>query len=344
MVKLRPLLPQDHERLISYAFAGSEGMTSMPKDRAILEHKMAFVQECFQKKVLSPLENALFLFVIENDKNQVVGFSGIKNRIEAGSWALSFQEEHQSLEWTELSQDVSELCSLYLDPQQRHHLWGKALSYCRFFFIKRHLDFFQKKLLAELRGWILPSGDCPFWNEIKNFSGTIQSKQLDFKTAHHLVATGKVHVRELLPGKLPKLDEFSASLRPFIGHAHEHTEAAQRLLQEIAFEKKNRLDALDAGPHYEKDLLSCPILACIREWKLLPKTSMVEPQTLVLVETSASAAPQDFELQLVSAIVNEKDQSLSIDSDLFEKIDRSSASALVLENLSFPISSLSRSL
>jgi arginine N-succinyltransferase len=337
MVKLRPLLPQDHQRIISYAFAGSEGLTSMPKDRLILERKLAFVQQCFKKESFSEKEKGLFLFVLENDKGLGVGFSGIKTRVGAGNWALSFTDEQHSLQWTELPQDASELCSLYLDMHERQHLWGKALSYCRFFFITRHMEFFQKKLLAELRGWVLPTGECPFWNEIKLFSGSKQSKLFDFKTAHHLVATERAHVRELLPEKLPRLDQFSSHLHPFIGHAHEHTAAAERLLQEIAFEKQNRLDALDGGPHYEKNLLSCPIMACIHQWNLAPKEYPSDLKTLVLIDTSSSKAPQDFELQLVCAFVDEKSCSLFITSDLFEKIGRYSVRALALEAPSFTL-------
>lgn len=335
MVKLRPLQAKDHERLIAYAFACSEGLTSMPKDRAILEQKLAFSMRCFEKGDILKNERGLFLFVLENDEGLAVGMSAIKTYVGHGNWALSFTSQEQQLNWIELEANLSELCSLYLDPLQRHHLWGKALSYCRFFFIGEHPSFFADKILAQLRGWILPSGDCPFWDEIKKFTGSEQSRRLSFKEAHHLVATGQKSVRDLLPGPLPRLEQFSLSLHPYIGHAHEHTAPAERLLQEIHFHKQHRLDALDAGPHYEKDLLSCPLMSCIRYWELEKEGSSPQASALesvqTLIETSRSNHPCDFELKLVSAKVDIQAGRLLLKQEDLESMTSRQAKALILE-------------
>lgn len=336
MVKIRPLDPKDHERLIAYAFACSEGLTSMPKDLDVLKHKLYLCQKSFESTffeadTLLNKAKKLFLFVLENENGLVVGFSGIKTHIGAQNWALSYKNQDTPLEWVELSANLSELCSLYLDPQERHHFWGKALSYCRFFFMQTYPDFFEKRLLAQLRGWILASNQCPFWDEIKVLSGDSQSLLLDFKRAHHLIATGRATPRELLPGKLPSFNQFSKILQPFIGHAHDQTAPAEKLLQEINFQKQHRFDALDAGPHYEKDLVKCPLLSKIQSWNLSVGVKPIEKTTLALIDTSKSKAPFDFELELVNVAVDEKNHSLILDASVFEKIGRQRARALPLQ-------------
>jgi arginine N-succinyltransferase len=313
----------------------------MPKDRSLLEKKLAFSQRCFEKGFISKGESGLFLFVLEKDDGVSVGMSAIKTYFGHGSWALAMTPQDSQLEWVELDSELSELCSLYLDPSQRHHLWGKALSYSRFFFMKTFPDFFEDKILAQLRGWILPSGDCPFWDEINFLAGSASSKRLSFKEAHHLVATGKTTVRELLPGPLPKLKQFSSDLHSFIGQAHEHTAPAQRLLQEILFHKQPRLDPLDAGPHYEKDRRTCPLMFQIQDWELKAMASDVGhaklDSYLALLDVSTSKHPCDFSLELVHVKAKLSQNCLLLETDTLEKYPVTKAKALLLEPFHPPL-------
>ncbi|MCX2581823.1 arginine N-succinyltransferase, partial [Klebsiella pneumoniae] len=75
----------------------------------------------------------------------------------------------------------SELCTLFLDQERRENQNGKFLSKIRLMFIAAFKQYFEKKLIAEMRGYSDENGCSPFWDAIGH-----HFFNMDFSTADYL--------------------------------------------------------------------------------------------------------------------------------------------------------------
>lgn len=297
MFTFRAMKAYDREKIISLAFLASEGLSSMPKDRQVLNDRMD-ISLCTWANARAVKEHdRFFLFVLEGLGARILGFSGIRSNVAPGHVALEVVDGDQ-LSWTSIRPSCSELCALFLDSPRRHGGMGKALSFGRFLYIRHHRHLFGERLLAQLRGHILPSGECPFWSDLARHSGNRLAKHLDFVTAHHLVATGVYNIRDLICEPLPRLSQMQSHV---YHHVHEQSQGAEHLLKQLGFHQSTTLDPLDGGIHYEAWMDEISIFRYLQCLRLVTPFDGI-PELLMVTKLNNP----EFEIYIVNGCLDEK--------------------------------------
>ena len=141
----------------------------------------------------------------------------------------------------------SEMCSLFLRPDQRQGSNGRLLSLGRLLFVAEIPHLFGDKLIAELRGSADEQGCSPFWDSLgRHFF------KMDFSHADHLSGLGsKSFIAELMPRQPLYTCLLTEQAQAVIGKPHPNTEPALKILTAEGFAHKGYIDIFDAGPVIE---------------------------------------------------------------------------------------------
>jgi arginine N-succinyltransferase len=141
----------------------------------------------------------------------------------------------------------SELCSLFLRPDQRQGNSGRLLSLARLLFVAEFPHLFGDKLIAELRGSADEQGCSPFWDSLgRHFF------KMDFSHADHLSGLGnKSFIAELMPRQPLYTCLLTEQAQAVIGKPHPNTEPALKILTAEGFAHQGYIDIFDAGPVIE---------------------------------------------------------------------------------------------
>ena len=141
----------------------------------------------------------------------------------------------------------SELCTLFLRPDQRLGGQGRLLSLSRLLFVAEFPHLFGDKLIAELRGSADEQGCSPFWDSVgRHFF------KMDFSHADHLSGLGnKSFIAELMPRQPIYTCLLTEQAQAVIGKPHANSEAALKILSAEGFAHKGYVDIFDAGPVIE---------------------------------------------------------------------------------------------
>jgi arginine N-succinyltransferase len=233
-------------------------MTTLPEHPEGLEDRVLDSSRAFDHRVRKP-GGEVYLFVMEEvSTGCVIGTSGILSRV--GGFdpfytyriqtilqnyePLGVNKEIQMLELTRNHKGPSEICSLFMHPDFRHHGLGKLLSLSRFCFMKAFPERFDELVIAELRGYIDPNGKSPFWEAVgKKFFTS------DYYTADVLSGIGeKDFIEALMPEHPIYVNLLRPSARAVIGKVHPHTEPARAILLAEGFKFSGEVDIFDAGP------------------------------------------------------------------------------------------------
>ena len=260
MKVVRPIVRTDLEVLVALIADGGPGLTTLPPDEERLARRIAASEASFAGRAERPEET--YLFAMEDlDSGRLAGVCGIDAAVGLRQAWYSYRvglAVHASKEFgifTQtptlfLSNDLtgqSELCSLLLHPDFRKAGAGSLLSKSRFLFMAEHRPRFAAKVIAELRGVCDGEGRSPFWESLgrRFFS-------MDYSRADYLTGIGhKAFVAELMP-KHPLYTSFLApEAQAVIGHTHEDTQPARRLLEQEGFRYEGHVDIFDAGPVLE---------------------------------------------------------------------------------------------
>ena len=156
----------------------------------------------------------------------------------------------------------SEICSLFLRPDQRQGSNGRLLSLGRLLFVAEFAHLFGDKLIAELRGSADEQGSSPFWDSLgRHFF------KMDFRHADHLSGLGnKSFIAELMPRQPLYTCLLTEQARAVIGKAHPNTEQALQLLIAEGFAHKGYIDIFDAGPVIEAPIRKSAPCATASHW------------------------------------------------------------------------------
>lgn len=257
MLIIRPAVSTDLSALMALATKTGVGFTSLPCDEQILSHRLARSADSFAG--LLPKTESGFLFAMEDlDRQQVVGICGIESAIglhdpwynyrigtivhasaELGVWS-----RHETLFLSNDHTGLSELCTLFLDPDYRGSHHGAFLSKSRFLFMAEQRQAFAESVIAEMRGVSHPDGRSPFWEGLGRHFFSI-----DFAAADHLIGIGKKSfIAELMPKNPVYIDFLSAEAKAVIGDVHEKTRPALKMLQAEGLRFEGYIDIFDAGP------------------------------------------------------------------------------------------------
>ncbi|KZN39121.1 arginine N-succinyltransferase [Pseudoalteromonas luteoviolacea] len=264
MQVLRPISSEDFAALKTIAVESGHGFTSLPVDDELLSNKIQRSQESFAKSLSTPIDEG-YLFVLEDTQTgDILGTTAIEAAV---GMQVPLYHYHQgktvhhsstlnvynTVEILSICNDYtgsSEICTLFLREQFRRGLAGRFLSRVRFLFMAQHSERFSDKVIAEMRGVSDENGHSPFWQWLQEHFFSIEFPQAD-----HLVGLGdKVFISELMPKYPIYSNLLSPEAQAVIGHVHEKTKPALRLLQKEGFEHRGYVDLFDAGPTVEARL------------------------------------------------------------------------------------------
>ena len=257
---MRPVREDDLDALCHLA-SQVKGMTNLPDDRGILTNRVYESLKGFNPHVNKPA-GELYLFVMEDTvTKEILGTSCIASKVGGFEPFYSYEirteiyesenpkvhKEIKTLHPIANHSGPSEVCGLYLSPTSRRSGLGRLLSLSRFLFMAEFPNRFDKKVIAEMRGYITPDGISPFWECVgKHFFN------IDFYEADYLSATGnKTFIEELMPEHPLYIPMLPHEVQAVIGKVHVDTEPARKLLESEGFAFESHVDIFDAGPTLE---------------------------------------------------------------------------------------------
>lgn len=259
---VRPVHVTDLPALLALVRQAGPGLTTLPANEDRLAHRLRWAQRTFAEQV--ERADADYLFVLEDDDQQVVGVSALTGAVGlrepwynyrvgltvSSSPDLGIQRQIPTLFLNNEMTGQSEICSLFLRPDQRQGNNGRLLSLGRLLFAAEFAHLFGEKLIAELRGSADEQGCSPFWDSLgRHFF------KMDFSHADHLSGLGsKAFIAELMPRQPLYTCLLTEQAQAVIGKAHPNTEPAMKILTAEGFTHKGYIDIFDAGPVIEAPL------------------------------------------------------------------------------------------
>jgi len=263
MYVVRPVRLHDLDRLLELAELTSFGLTTLPKDRPLLEKRVKASLRAFRNLDGEEAIGETYLFVIEDSSSgQVMGTCGIVSKTGGfepfysykiqtsihDSRMLNIRKEIPVLHLAEDHNGPGEIGSLFLHPDARRHGNGRLLSLSRFLFMAEYPQLFDPNMIAEMRGVIDEKGRSPFWDALgRHFF------DLEFPKADYLSIVNKEFIGDLMPRYPIYIPLLPAEAQAVIGEVHELTRPARRLLEDEGFEYRQHVDIFEAGP-----MLHCP--------------------------------------------------------------------------------------
>jgi len=264
MQVLRPITANDFDALKQIAIESGHGFTSLPVDDTQLKEKIDRAEKSFAKNINKPLDES-YLFVLEDSETgKVIGTTAIEAAVGLTvplyhyhlgktvhhSPTLNVYNTVDILSMCNDYTGCSEICTLFLREDSRTGLTGRFLSRSRFLFMAQHSERFADTVIAEMRGVSDEHGHSPFWQWLQEHFFSIEFPQAD-----HLVGLGdKVFISELMPKYPIYVNLLSKKAQAVIGHVHEKTKPALKLLEKEGFEHRGYVDLFDAGPTVEAKL------------------------------------------------------------------------------------------
>ncbi|WP_214509007.1 arginine N-succinyltransferase [Pseudomonas brassicacearum] len=256
---VRPVAITDLPALLDLARCAGPGFTSLPANEERLAHRIRWAQRTFAGHV--ERADADYLFVLEDDDRQVVGISALTGAVGlrepwynyrvgltvSSAPELGIQRQIPTLFLNNEMSGQSEICSLFLHPEQRRGHNGRLLSLSRLLFVAEFSQLFGEKLIAELRGHADERGCSPFWDSLgRHFF------KKDFSYADQLSGMGnKSFIAELMPRQPLYTCLLTEQAQAVIGKAHPNTEPAMKILSAEGFSHKGYIDIFDGGPVIE---------------------------------------------------------------------------------------------
>ena len=233
MFVLRPVTVDDLNPLMELAGRTGHGLTTLPRDGKLLRRRILDSTRAFEQMADDRPRGETYLFVLEDlSTGQVVGTSGIVSkvggfepfyayRIETAvheSDVLGVRREVPLLKLVAEHNGPSEIGSLFLSPDHRKDGNGRVLSLVRFLFMAEFPDYFDKVVLAEMRGSIDPEGCSPFWDAIGRHFFAV-----DFCKADYLSMVNKKFIADLMPSHPIYIPLLPKEAQAVVGQVHPQT-------------------------------------------------------------------------------------------------------------------------
>ncbi|WP_410014976.1 arginine N-succinyltransferase [Sodalis sp. C49] len=263
MMIIRPVEHRDLLDILTLAGKAGAGLTSLPANEEVLAARIDRSVRTWQGGLARGEQG--YLFALEDsDRGKVVGVSAIEvavglkepwynfrvGTLVHASTALNVYNAVPTLYLSNDHTGLSELCTLFLDPDYRHGANGQLLVKARLMFMAAFRDYFGQRVLAEMRGYCDEQGYSPFWANLgqRFFS-------IDFARADYLSGTGnKAFIAELMPKHPLYVDFLAPEARAVIGRVHPQTEPARALLESEGLRYQGYIDIFDGGPTLEAEI------------------------------------------------------------------------------------------
>jgi arginine N-succinyltransferase len=257
MIIVRPIAESDYAHFLFLAQQAHLGFYTLPKEPTLVQKRMNHSLASFKKEVLSP-DNELYIFVAEDAQTkELVGISAIASTTGGTDPLYFFRKEYQFInaptaeviKKLELLAPISyvrgpsELCSLFVLPNNRKTGCGRLVSLARFLFIANFPERVTGSLFAELRGIITNTNSNPFWDGIgRHFLN------VSFEEVHKMLQQGRGILSEFQPRYPIYISLLPESVQKSIGQVDPLTEGALRMLQKQGFAITDEIDMIDGGP------------------------------------------------------------------------------------------------
>ena len=261
MMIIRPSAYTDIDSLYELAGKTGSGLTTLPRDKDLLEAKVEQSLTSFLPEINGPGLEYYFFVLEDTETGHIAGTSALASTVGLEEAFYNYHlgtTVHTSPEFNVynvintlyLGNDytgTSEICTLFLEPDYRKDGNGSLLSRSRFLFTALHMRRFAPKMIAELRGISDEHGNSPFWDALgRHFFS------MSFEEADALSGEGRNQfIAELMPKYPIYLPLLPESAREVIGQVHPNTRPALAMLKTEGFEYKNYVDIFDAGPTVE---------------------------------------------------------------------------------------------
>lgn len=263
MLVIRPIGEKDLDGLLELIQNSGHGLTTLPKDRDILNNKITISKRSFTHRGDRP-NGESYLFVMEElYTGKIVGVSGLISKIGGFepfyfykvvnetkvSHTLGIEKNVCSLHIERVHSGPAEICSLYLHDEFRNSQNGRFLSLSRFLFMAENEQHFEKSVIAEMRGRVNDDGHSPFWDAVgKKFMN------IEFVEADLMSLKTKKFIEELLPDYPILLDLLPKEAQEVVSEVHPNTVPARRILEREGFSYKGLVGIFEPGPILEAKL------------------------------------------------------------------------------------------
>ncbi|MCB1308216.1 MAG: arginine N-succinyltransferase [Leptospiraceae bacterium] len=275
MLLVRPIRATDLDALVMLAGEASFGLTSLPPDRNLLAERIEKSLRSFAFPARKP-GSEMYLFVLEDaaaefSERKIRGSAAVYAKLGGYEPFYAYDIQTEELHSADLNihtsvsaltpliehDGPSAIGSLFLSPHFRRRSTGRFLSLCRFLFMGLFPEYFEDKVIAEMRGIVDSNGESPLWNAIgRHFF------HVDYPRADYLSAVNKAFINDLMPRHPIYMELLPDSARAVIGRVHPNTAPALRILEQEGFQKTGLVDIFDGGPIVSCDTRS---LRCVRE-------------------------------------------------------------------------------
>ncbi len=314
MMLFRPACARDLQEINALAMGSGIGITTLPKDRALLNKRLAQSQASFNPSIISP-GNEYYLFILEDPATgHVAGTAAIEamTGIDAPFYSykrqtciktcssLGIQNKQDYLSLVHDNQGRTEICTLYLDPAYRRHGNGLLLSLARFFFMAQYPARFAPTVIAEMRGISDDQGHSPFWDAVGYPFFHMSFTQADQLT----ISNNKQFIADLMPDHPIYLNLLPQAAQEVIGHTHASTVPAMTILLREGFKHNQTVHIFDAGPTLEVARDKIRTLARSQLMPLTITTEELHNHHVLLANTQL-----DFRATISSATLNTAEQT-----------------------------------
>jgi len=264
MLIIRPITSADYPALMQIAIDTGVGFTSLPTNETLLRSRIEHSEASFAVETDKPGDQGYLLVMEDTETGEIVGTSGLESSVgldsafyhyHLGKVVHSSQELklHNVIDTLTLCNDhtgSAEVCTLFLKEAARFGNNGRVLSRFRFLFLAEFMSRFGNTVIAEMRGISDEQGHSPFFDWLQQ-----HFFNMDFPTADYLSGIGnKVFIAELMPRYPIYVNMLSQAAQDVIGHVHEKTRPALRLLQREGFVNRGYVDIFDGGPTMECEI------------------------------------------------------------------------------------------
>lgn len=248
MFFLREATLSDLNACFRLAVKSSSGIYNLPKDKELLEIMLADAEESFKKKVHQP-DNELYIFCLEH-QGKIVGTSMIRSRFpnfHPIPYFVRFNSNNADFIELKLeTEGVTELCGLYLEPEERTQGLGKLLSFGRFMYMSQYPERFTRKVFAEIRGYVDESGRSPFWDAVME-----PFFKMPFDDGIELFVKDTDNFNDKIPPAPIYYDLLPKEVQEWFGKCHPKSLPAFNLLEKQGFHQTDLVQPLDGGPRIE---------------------------------------------------------------------------------------------
>jgi arginine N-succinyltransferase len=257
-ILVREARPRDVEAL--FELSSFLDSVNIPHDRALLSRLVRKAKDSFSGRIDDPAKRT-YVFVLELvPSKRIVGTCTIYAQHghpeapyvffdvvddERYSSTLNRHFSHQTLRLGFNYQGPTEIGALVLHPDFRAAGLGRALSFCRFLFIAMYRERFRPEVIAELMPPLESDGRSLLWEHLgRHFTG------LSYQEADKLTHHDKEFIYALFPQSPLYASLLPPDVRALIGEVGPETVGVRRMLEDVGFEYRNRIDPFDGGPHF----------------------------------------------------------------------------------------------